>query len=388
MRNVIFINSHPIQYFAPLYKFMNEQGTPITAWYCSDASIKGGHDKGFGVKVKWDVPLLEGYKYRFFKNYSWKPSHSKGFFGLMNLGMIRELFRIPKSIIIVHGWNYFSHVFILLFGRLRGHTMCLRCETPQNQEILKTGFKQLLKRAGLKHILFPCVNYFLYIGSQNQLFYEKYRLPDSRLIFCPYSVDDNRFRAEWQRLTPHRAIIKRKLGIGPKDKVILYSGKYITKKRPLDLLNAFVALNKPDCWLIMVGEGELRKEMEILIREKNANNVVLTGFVNQSAISEYYAISDVFVMCSEIGETWGLSVNEAMNFNLPVIISDLTGCSQDLVNEGINGYIFKTGDINELTTKLKHVLVDNKLSGAQNSQNILKKFSYSVIHANLTRVLG
>ena len=85
MKDIIFINSHPIQYFAPLYKYMNAHGVKTKAWYCSDESIKGGLDVQFGVDVKWDIPLLEGYEYKFFKNQSWKPSHFNGFFGLINL---------------------------------------------------------------------------------------------------------------------------------------------------------------------------------------------------------------------------------------------------------------------------------------------------------------
>ncbi len=67
-------------------------------------------------------------------------------------------------------------------------------------------------------------------------------------------------------------------------------------------------------------------------------NVHLTGFINQSVIPKYYAIGDAFVMCSQEGETWGLSVNEAMNFALPIVVSDMVGCSEDLVEEGQNGY--------------------------------------------------
>src|ERR1700733_9043721 len=97
MRNVIFINSHPIQYFAPLYKYMNDHGTRTIAWYCSSESANEELDKEFGVSIKWDIPLFEGYEYLFFKNYSWRPSHSNGFWGLINLGMIKQLFIIPKS---------------------------------------------------------------------------------------------------------------------------------------------------------------------------------------------------------------------------------------------------------------------------------------------------
>jgi len=138
----------------------------------------------------------------------------------------------------------------------------------------------------------------------------------------------------------------------------------------------------------MVGEGGLRAKMEDVIQEHNIKNVMLTGFVNQSRIAEYYAASDVFVMCSEAGETWGLSVNEAMNFNLPVIVSDLTGCSEDLVQDGINGYIFKTGNIFDLAKKLKLVLIENKLLWSVSSQTILKDYSFSVINNNIKAVLN
>jgi glycosyltransferase involved in cell wall biosynthesis len=59
----------------------------------------------------------------------------------------------------------------------------------------------------------------------------------------------------------------------------------------------------------------------------------------------YYAAADAFVMPSDYGETWGLAVNEAMNFGLPIIASDRTGCHADLVKPGVNGYVFETGDV-------------------------------------------
>lgn len=387
-KDVIFINSHPIQYFAPMYKFMNEQGVPTKAWYCSDESIRGGLDKQFGVDVKWDIPLLEGYESEFLKNYSWKPSHSQGFFGLMNLGAITRMFKIPKSVFVVHGWNYFTHFFILFLGKLKGHTVCLRCEMPQNQEDLKKGWKQSVKRVLLKYIIFPRVNYFLYIGSQNRLFYKSYGIKDEQLIFCPYSVDDRRFRKESNELKSAIPAIKERLGIPADGKIILYSGKYMDKKRPMDLVEAFKKLNDPNCWLIMVGEGELRKEMEQFIAANQLKQVILTGFVNQSQVSEYYAISDVFVMCSTVGETWGLSVNEAMNFGSPVLISDITGCSGDMVINGDNGYIFKTGDTDELAQRLADVLVHHKLSGHTSAQSIVDKHSYATVSANIAPLVA
>ena len=57
------LNSHPIQYFAPLYAYLNTApDLEVTALYLSDVSIRGGKDSGFGRDVKWDVDLLAGYR--------------------------------------------------------------------------------------------------------------------------------------------------------------------------------------------------------------------------------------------------------------------------------------------------------------------------------------
>jgi glycosyltransferase involved in cell wall biosynthesis len=123
--------------------------------------------------------------------------------------------------------------------------------------------------------------------------------------------------------------------------------------------------------------------MESFIAANQVKNVVLTGFVNQSKISEYYAIGDLFVMCSGAGENWGLSVNEAMNFNLPLVLSDLSGCADDLVKPGSNGYVFKTGNVAELAEKLKDVLLENKLTQAVSSAELVQEYSYATVTKSL-----
>ena len=54
--------SHPIQYQAPLLRrIARESDIDLTAFFCSDLSVRGYHDSGFGVRVQWNIPLLEGY---------------------------------------------------------------------------------------------------------------------------------------------------------------------------------------------------------------------------------------------------------------------------------------------------------------------------------------
>lgn len=379
---IVFLNSHPIQYFAPLYRQMgSELHLPITVWYCSDESIQGKMDKGFGKEIKWDIPLLNGYHYKFLKNRSWVPSIHKGFWGIFNPGIIPALYKQPKSVLVVHGWAYATNILAIVFGKLFGHTVCLRSETPYNQELLKNKYITFLKHLYLK-FLFLFIDRFLYIGKQNKLFYQSLGVKEKNLVFVPYCVDNKRFREIYE--TTMKSEARKITNIPDGLKVILYSGKYISKKRPLDLLKAFKQISgETASMLVMVGEGECREEMQEYIQQQQLENKVrLTGFINQSLIPYYYRSADIFVMCSGLGETWGLSVNEAMNFGLPVIVSDTCGSAYDLVENGNNGAIFETGNIKQLAVSIQKILQsgDDAIERIRvNAINKVDQYSYGQV---------
>lgn len=96
---IVIINSHPIQYLAPLYKLLSSEDTiEFIVYYCSDHSLKGGYDPQFGQKLKWDIPLLEGYTYKFIKNYSPLNIKASKFFGVVNPGIFKELKKISPML--------------------------------------------------------------------------------------------------------------------------------------------------------------------------------------------------------------------------------------------------------------------------------------------------
>jgi glycosyltransferase involved in cell wall biosynthesis len=167
--------------------------------------------------------------------------------------------------------------------------------------------------------------------------------------------------------------------------------------------------------LIFVGDGDLRQELEKYAEtvinniNHNANNANLheyseyilnknhsrhhslnshlfvdshygihfVGFKNQTEISKYYAMSDIFLLSSD-SETWGLVINEAMNFRLPVIIADSVGCGSDLIKQGENGYIFKKGDTEELARYLEDLILneEKRKPFGQKSFEIVKGYNY------------
>ena len=191
----------------------------------------------------------------------------------------------------------------------------------------------------------------------------------------PYAVDNERFQEAASRLLPQKIALRQELGLPVDAAIILFTAKYTAKKRPLDLLAAYRMISVPNKCLVMAGDGELRTAMSEFIREHQLERVVLTGFINQTEIVKYYATADVFVMCSGQGETWGLSVNEALNFDLPIVVTDITGCSDDLVQENQNGLISVVGDIASLANAIEGAFCLNK----NRNRKIITKYSFETI---------
>jgi glycosyltransferase involved in cell wall biosynthesis len=178
-------------------------------------------------------------------------------------------------------------------------------------------------------------------------------VPDDRLFWCPFTVDNAFFRRHAESLAPRRQQLRARWGISDERPVILFAGKLQPVKEPLLLLEAYrrVRARRP-CALLMAGDGPLRSNIEAEIRKGAVPDVHITGFLNQTEIPRAYAAADLLVLPSR-AEPWGLVVNEAMNFSLPVVVSDRVGCGPDLVTSGVNGEVFEHGSAASLEAVLE-----------------------------------
>ena len=121
---------------------------------------------------------------------------------------------------------------------------------------------------------------------------------------------------------------------------VLYAAKFTRRKRPGDLLAAALRLRgmtDVPFAVVMAGSGELEAVLVTTAKQHRLDNVVFTGFINQSDLPALYSASDIFVLPSQ-DEPWGLAINEAMCAGLPVIVSREVGCAFDLVTDGENGF--------------------------------------------------
>lgn len=373
--HVAILISHPIQYQVPLYGELAKcPEIKLKVFFCSKKGLDEYKDPGFGKEFKWDIPLLDGYDYEFLENISPFPD-SSGFCGLINPSIIKKLKKEKFDALWVHGWSGFTDWLAMLYAFKINVPVLLRGESNL---LPKAAFpKSLAKRAVLES-LFKKVSAFLAIGKYNSEFYQYYGAPKEKIFLVPYAVNNDFFIRQAKELISKKNSLKQKYNIPVSMPVILFSGKLIDQKRPFDLLKAYELLSRDlKASLIFVGDGKLRNELEGHVKQNNLENVYFAGFRNQTELGEFYAIADVFVLPSSF-EPWGLVVNEAMSFGLPIIISDQVGAGGDLVKEGINGYFYPACDVSSLAAKLKMILTDkeNMHKMGQASRDIISTWSY------------
>ncbi|MCX6723010.1 MAG: glycosyltransferase family 4 protein, partial [Candidatus Staskawiczbacteria bacterium] len=220
-----------------------------------------------------------------------------------------------------------------------------------SSEDSKSKIKIYFKRLVLQKFLFKKANGFLTSGTANEKFHRYYGVPKEKMIRLYFSWGYEKFLMKSKQLEQERKKLRESLNIKEKDFVILYVGRLSYEKSLFCLLDAFDKINIPNKKLLLVGDGPLRSEIEQKIKRLKTKEVFIMGFQPRKILPKFYVSADVFVLPST-AETWGIVVNEAMCFNLPVIVSDKVGAGTDLIKNGYNGFIFKAEDSEDLSSKL------------------------------------
>jgi len=373
MFRLAVVTSHPVQYQAPLFQELaRHPAIEATVYYGHDDGLNGAVDTGFGIPVTWDRPLLEGYRFRFLTRGTAVLKVSRTF---ANLPIVWELWRQRYDAVLIHGYATALSLFAYVGAWASGTPVLLRTES----ELLRPRKRWIrwAKRAIL-YVLFRHTAAFLCIGNANRDFFRHYGVANRKLFQTPYCVDNGFFTPSPSWRKQEKPEMKKSLGLRPDPPVIVFSGKLIDRKRPLDLAEAYARVVGCgiDATLLYIGEGVLRRDLEAFFTSRELTHVLLAGFQNQTQLPKYYGCGDVFVLPAQF-ESWGLVVNEAMLFGMPAIVTDIVGAGYDLVEPGMTGYVYKVGDIEQLTLYLSELLSNPGKRAAMGNAAQTRVCSYS-----------
>lgn len=372
MHKLAIITTHPIQYYAPIFRLLNsEQELEVKVFYTYE-KVNEVFDEGFGKSFNWDIPLQDGYNYTFVSN---NGNIKKSFWNVSNPTLIKEIENWGATAVLIFGWNFRSHLSAMKYfkGRI---PVLFRGDSTLLDEV--GGVKKILRRLFLSWV-YQHVDYALCVGNANKKYYQFCGLKERQLVFAPHAIDNERFS---QLTTLQQDFIHQthtEFGIKEKDTVIVFCGKFQPKKNPLLLIEAFKKMQESSIHLFMVGNGEL--EDELREQAKGCKNIHFLPFQNQSLMPAVYRLGQIFCLPSAgPGETWGLAVNEAMASKRVIIASNKCGCAEDLVTNGENGFVFTSNNEQALIEALNNLFKDSNAINKMAESSFQKIQSWSFKH--------
>lgn len=292
----------------------------------------------------------------------WRPAGQVNPFSFKwNPGITRMLDAWRPDVVILSGYVHPT--------MWRAARWCLRnkvpyavsCETSARSSAT-SGWRWAVKRAVAGWVV-RGMRFGLPVGREAADYLRAFGPTRAPMHFFPNTPDTAPIVAEAERLKASggEGALRAELGIAPDAPILLFVGRLIDAKRPLDAVKAFRGLEGADkAVLLIIGDGDRMAA----IREAAAGDprIVCTGWLKDpTMIAGLMSISTAMILPSA-HEPWGAVVNEAMAAGTPVISSDQVGAATELVEDGVNGFLVPVGDIDGYVRAMNKLLTDPELA--------------------------
>jgi glycosyltransferase involved in cell wall biosynthesis len=338
--------SHPIPYQAPLFAELARRAELEVMVFFGDDYGKRPRSSAWGIRdFVWQGELTEGYPHVFLANWAPRP-HPSTFAGKLNPGLIPAVMRFRPDALLLSGYASLYHWQSLVAGALCNAKILYFADSSRAPQ---PGSKGKLKHAVLSR-LYERIDAFLVIGRKNHEHYLAYGVPEEKFFSFPYSVGNARFRRQADELRERRTELREAFGVPEGATCVVYVGRLSPEKNVAELIQG--VQGAADNFLLVVGSGPEQRELEALAARVLPGRYRFAGFLNQDRLGEVYTAADMMALPSRY-EPWGLVCNEAMNFGLPLVVSDCVGAGPDLVISGETGFVYPLGDSAALSRALE-----------------------------------
>ena len=379
------VMTHPVQYSSPWFRYIAREAPELdlTVLYAIEPNAEQQAVE-FARAFTWDGSLRDGYRNLVLRTTREEDSiASERFFGLDVPGLGNAIRATEPDVALVSGWHSAFLVRAIWACRRAGIPLVYRGDSYLAHR--HKGLRSWTWGARTRFLL-GRYDVWLSVGRLAREYLEFFGVARERIFDSPHAVDNDFFAREAApfRDGARRLEARREWGIPGRAYVALFVGKFIERKRPLDVIDALHVMNG-DGVLLAAGSGALESECRERAREKNVP-VIFKGFLNQSELGRACAIADCLVLPS-VYETWGLVVNEAMATGLPCVVSDGVACAPDLIVPGETGEVFSVGDISALAselTRLRSEKDDGQIRSTK-CRDLVNQYSYEHATKGLVR---
>ena len=214
-------------------------------------------------------------------------------------------------------------------------------------------------------------DYFLSSSTFTDKYFEYYGVEKNKILNYRFTsltkedINDNKL------LVNKKTELRNKLNIN--DNFTLISVGQPIKRKGFDiLLEAYIKTGLIDKINLYIIGGEPQEEIKQIVDNNKLENVHFIGLIGSNELKEYYAASDAFILCTR-EDIWGLVIEEALSFGLPVITSNncVAGLHFNKLSECVE--ICEVNDVDGYAKRIVDLYKDKKLL------NKLSKEAFDVI---------
>lgn len=144
---------------------------------------------------------------------------------------------------------------------------------------------------------------------------------------------------------------------------IVWVGRMIPLKHPELVIGLAKRLKEKniDFKLNLIGDGPLLADIKNCVNDNNLeNNVIFMGTLSAEETRNQMEKSQILISTSDHNEGWGAIINEGMASGCAVVASHMMGSVPYLIDNEKNGYVFESGNLEDLVSKVEYLLKNNE----------------------------
>ena len=212
----------------------------------------------------------------------------------------------------------------------------------------------------IRKVFYGTVDGFWYPGEKARRLIDKYSNPGKIYIQVPNMVDGDRLLKKQENIKMSTAELREKYGLSSEKRIFFSPARLIPVKGFEEFLEAIKDTTMKDRFQIAIaGDGELRERiMRLAIKEQI--DVVLLGHRNADEVAELFKASD-FMLLPSISDANPLVCIEALWCGKPLLVSEHVGNYPEVVDEGVNGYVFSYKKMGDALEKLECMVVSGTI---------------------------